>query len=112
MAEILRGEIWWVRLDPTIGHEQRGKRPILVVSENRFNRASQTPIGMALTSQEPAVPYPLSYRLVWPGQRKQSWVKISQIRVLDASRFESKLGEIDKRDIEEVLAGLDRILGR
>ncbi len=112
MAEILRGEIWWVRLDPTIGHEQRGKRLVLVVSENRFNRASKTSIAMALTSQEPTVPYPLTYRLVWEGQTKPSWVKISQIRILDASRFESKLGEARARDLETVLSGLDRILGR
>ena len=112
MAEILRGEIWWVRLDPAMGHEQRGRRPVLVVSEDRFNRASQTPIGMALTSQEPRSPYPLTYRLTWDSQKKASWVKISQIRVLNASRFESRLGRISNSDVEIVLKGLDQILGR
>ena len=34
-----RGEIWMVSLDPTLGHEQRGHRPVLLVTPGTFNRA-------------------------------------------------------------------------
>ena len=33
-----RGDIYLVSLDPTIGHEQQGKRPVLVISPGKFNR--------------------------------------------------------------------------
>ena len=50
MASILRGEIHWAELDPTVGHEQSGRRPVLVLSENVFNALSGTVIAAALTS--------------------------------------------------------------
>ena len=37
-----RGEIWLVSLDPTSGHEQRGRRPVLIVSPEAFNRDNET----------------------------------------------------------------------
>ena len=35
-----RGEIWLVSLDPTLGHEQKGRRPVLIVSPEAFNRVT------------------------------------------------------------------------
>ena len=32
-----RGEIWLVSLDPSVGHEQAGNRPVLIVSPDKFN---------------------------------------------------------------------------
>lgn len=37
MARILRGDIVWANLDPTLGHEQAGSRPVLILSEDIFN---------------------------------------------------------------------------
>ncbi len=51
MARILRGDIFWADLDPAIGHEQAGFRPVLIISEDVFNQRSATVIAMALTSQ-------------------------------------------------------------
>ena len=53
MAKILRGEIRWADLNPTIGHEQSGERPVVILSQDIFNERSGTVIAMALTSQEP-----------------------------------------------------------
>jgi mRNA-degrading endonuclease toxin of MazEF toxin-antitoxin module len=39
-----RGEIWVVGLDPTRGHEQRGRRPVLIVSPEKFNRITKVPV--------------------------------------------------------------------
>ncbi len=50
MGRILRGEILWADLNPTIGHEQGGLRPVLVVSHEIFNSKSGTVIAIALTS--------------------------------------------------------------
>lgn len=45
MARILRGDIIWDDLNPTIGHEQAGKRPVLVLSHVVFNKRSGTVIA-------------------------------------------------------------------
>jgi len=46
MAKILRGEIRWANLNPTIGREQSGERPVLILSHNVFNERSGTVIAM------------------------------------------------------------------
>ena len=45
-----RGEIWLVSLDPASGHEQKGRRPVLVVSPEAFNRVTKVPIILPITS--------------------------------------------------------------
>ena len=54
MAGILRGDVVWAELDPTQGHEQSGRRPVVVLSHDVFNERSGTVIACALTSQAPA----------------------------------------------------------
>ena len=45
-----RGEIWLVGLDPTHGHEQKGRRPVLIASPEAFNRVTKVPIVLPITS--------------------------------------------------------------
>jgi hypothetical protein len=45
-----RGDIYLVALDPTFGHEQQGKRPVLVISPGKFNRTTGVPIVLPITS--------------------------------------------------------------
>lgn len=45
-----RGDIYLVSLDPTSGHEQRGFRPVLVVSPQKFNKLTNTPIIVPITT--------------------------------------------------------------
>src|SRR5271156_6818840 len=45
-----RGEIWLVSLDPASGHEQKGRRPVLIVSPNAFNRITKLPVVLPITS--------------------------------------------------------------
>ena len=45
-----RGEIWLVSLDPTLGHEQKGRRPVLIVSPEAFNRITKLPVVLPITS--------------------------------------------------------------
>jgi mRNA-degrading endonuclease toxin of MazEF toxin-antitoxin module len=44
-----RGDIYLVSLDPTAGHEQQGKRPVLVISPGHFNRLTGVPIVLPIT---------------------------------------------------------------
>jgi mRNA-degrading endonuclease toxin of MazEF toxin-antitoxin module len=45
-----RGEIWLVSLDPTSGHEEKGRRPVLIVSPEGFNRITKLPVILSITS--------------------------------------------------------------
>src|SRR5271165_6096780 len=45
-----RGEIWFVSLDPAAGHEQKGNRPVLVISPTRFNEATGAPVVVPITT--------------------------------------------------------------
>src|SRR5947208_3326024 len=45
-----RGDIYLVSLDPTAGHEQQGKRPVLVISPGKFNRLTGVPVVLPITT--------------------------------------------------------------
>ena len=86
MARILRGEVRWADLNPVRGHEQAGRRPVLILSHDIFNKRSGTVIAMAITSRPQKAGFPLTYPLAPKQLQKISWVKISQIRTLSVER--------------------------
>src|SRR5690349_23208405 len=111
MARILRGEIRWADLNPVRGHEQAGRRPVLVLSHDVFNERSGTVIAVALTSQEPRAGFPLTLELTGAGLPKRSWAKISQIRVLSTERIGRRLGRASAEEVIRVVEGLNEIIG-
>ena len=110
MARILRGDIFWADLDPTRGHEQRGRRPVLILSHEVFNERSGTVIGMAITSQQPRVGFPLALKLSTVQLPKESWIIISQIRTLSVERLGKRLGKVSAVELEAAVEGLDEII--
>ena len=111
MARILRGDIRWADLNPVRGHEQAGLRPVLILSQDIFNERSGTVIAVALTSQPQKAGFPLTLELKTPGLPKQSWVKISQIRTLAVERIGKIIGRVSPEEIEQVVEGLNEIIG-
>jgi len=111
VASILRGEVYWAELDPTLGYEQSGRRPVLILSEDVFNARSGTVIAIALTSQEPRAAFPLTLEIIGSGFPKRSWAKISQIRTLSTLRLGNRIGEATAEEVATVLEGLNEILG-
>ena len=110
MARILKGEIYQADLEPTVGREQSGFRPVLVVSQDVFNDRSGTVIAMVLTSQPQRAGFPLTYELIDRSLPKKSWVKISQIRTLSVLRLKNKLGEVQPEDLDIIIEGLNEII--
>lgn len=111
MARLLRGDVIWAELDPTQGHEQSGRRPVVVLSQNVFNERSGTVIACALTSQQPRAGFPLTLELARAKLPKRSWVKISQIRTLSVKRLGRKLGSISVEELDQITEGLNEIVG-
>src|ERR1700679_1542121 len=111
MARLLRGDIVWADLDPAKGHEQSGRRPVLVLSHQIFNEKSGTIIGMAVTSQEPKAGFPLTFELSNEKLPKQSWAKNRQIRPLSVDRIGTKIGKASSDELDKILKGLKEIIG-
>lgn len=111
MAGILRGDVLWAALDPTKGHEQSGKRPVLVLSHDVFNERSGTVIAVALSSQPQKAGFPLTLELNASWLPKKSWVKISQVRTLSTERLGKKIGRVPTEILDQVVEGLNEIIG-
>lgn len=111
MARILRGDIVWANLDPTVRRKQSGKRPVLILSHDIFNENSGTVIAVALTSKEQKAGFPISLEIDSKSLPKKSWVKISQIRTLSVDRLGEKIGRLRLEDLNFVIEDLNEIIG-
>lgn len=110
MARILRGDVVWAELNPAVGHEQAGQRPVVVLSHDVFNDRSGTVIAVAVSSQEPRAGFPLTLEITSAKLPKRSWVKIGQVRTLSIERLGKKLGRIAPEELERVIEGLNEII--
>ena len=111
MARILRGEIRWADLNPVRGHEQAGRRPVLILSHDVFNERSGTVIAVALTSHEPRAGFPLTLESKVADLNKRSWIKISQIRTLSVERIGRRIARASEEELASVVDGLSEIIG-
>jgi mRNA interferase MazF len=111
MAGILRGDIHWADLNPVIGSEQGGLRPVLILGHNVFNEKSGTVIAVAITSKPQRAGYPLTMELVDTELPKKSWVKISQIRILSTKRIGKKIAKASDEELALIIDGLNEIIG-
>jgi mRNA interferase MazF len=83
----------------------------VVLSEDVFNRKSGTVIVLAITSQEPRAGFPLTLELSSKKLPKRSWAKISQIRTLSVRRLGEKFAKASANELDQLLEGLNEILG-
>ena len=107
-----RGDIYLVSLDPTSGHEQRGRRPVLVVSPSKFNRLTQTPVVLPITTGGNfARVAGFAVSLMGAGTETTGVIRCDQPRALDiASRSGRRLESVPPQVMDEVLARLGSIL--
>ena len=106
-----RGEIWLVGLDPTMGHEQKGRRPVLIVSPESFNRVTKVPVVVPITGGGSfARTAGFAVTLTGAGTKTTGVVRCDQPRALDlGARYGSLLETIPDAVMEEVLAKLATI---
>ena len=94
--EILRGDIFIADLDPVVGSEQGGVRPVLIVQNDRGNHFSPTVICAAITSKIGKNDLPTH---VWiaardSGLQRDSLVLCEQIRTLEKRRLRTRAGRL------------------
>src|SRR5580692_12733950 len=101
-----RGDIYLVSLDSTAGHEQQGKRPVLVISPGPFNRLTGVPVVLPITGGGAfARTAGFAVSLMGAGTRTTGIVRCDQPRALDLrARGAKKLESIPEHVIDEVLS--------
>lgn len=109
--EIRRGDIFYADLDPVIGSEQGGIRPVLVIQNNTGNEYSPTVIVAAITSK-PKTKLPTHVSLKnRKGLEKNSVVLLEQIRTIDKIRLENYVGTVDRFQMRKIDEALRRSTG-
>jgi mRNA interferase ChpB len=99
-----RGEIWSVSLEPTRGREQRGHRPVLIVSPDRFNAVTRLPVVLPITNGGEFARR-IQFAVALADTRTTGFVRCDQPRVLDLAERGGKRVETVSDDVlSEVLA--------
>ena len=102
---ILRGQIYWVNLDPTIGSEIKKTRPALIVSNNANNQAADTVTVLPLTSQTKVIrPFEVLLSAGVGGLKADSKAKANQIQSIDKQRlsFSPLVAAVDAKILQRI----------
>ena len=99
-----RGDIFLVSLDPTEGREQRGSRPVLVVSPTEFNQVTKLPVICPITNGGEFARR-IGFAVPITGIKTTGVVRCDQPRVLDfGARNARKVDTLPEEIMDEVLA--------
>ena len=101
-----RGDIYTVALDPTQGREQRGTRPVLVVSPTAFNQATKLPVICPITNGGEFA-RGIGFAVPLAGMKTTGIIRCDQPRVLDlGARHGRKVDTLPAAIMDDVLAKL------
>ncbi len=108
-----RGEIYFADLNPVLGSEQGGFRPVLIVQNDIGNKYSPTVIISAITSQIPKARLPTHVELPAPlsNLEKDSVILLEQIRTIDKKRLKKRVAKLDMDIMKQVDEALEISLG-
>lgn len=102
---VTRGEVYLVRLDPTLGSEIQKTRPCVVVSPDELNAHLHTVMVAPMTTAGRAYPWRIRCRF----QNRSGYVALDQLRTVDRERLVKRLGELSASTMTEVLGTLQEM---
>lgn len=106
-----RGDIWLVNLNPTMGREQRGIRPCLVVSADPLNHGpAELAIVLPITSKNKGIPSHVAVLPPQGGLKQPSFVKCEDVRSISTMRLLERWGKIDPHTLDSVAYRLRLLL--
>jgi mRNA interferase MazF len=110
---VKRGEVYSADLNPVVGSEQGGIRPVLVIQNDIGNRFSPTVIVLAITSQRGKAKLPTHVEIPAgeAGLTKPSIILAEQVRTLEKTRLGSRMGKISDEKMFHVEAAINASLG-
>lgn len=106
------GEVWYAFLDPTLGHEQSGNRPVVVISANWFNSATDSRLVLVIPLTRTDKPYPTHVPISAneANLSTDSWAMCEQIRAVSFERFKKQRGSVTEATLDTLRAIVTRIL--
>jgi mRNA interferase MazF len=104
----VRGDIWLINLDPTIGSEIRKSRPCLVISPAEMHDYLRTVIVAPMTTGSRSAPF----RIPVTHGGKRGLILLDQVRAVDKARLISKLGVVNKVTLSKTLHTLQDIFAK
>ncbi|MCP1660737.1 type II toxin-antitoxin system PemK/MazF family toxin [Neisseria perflava] len=102
MAMVVRGEIWLICLDPTVGSEIQKTRPCVIISPPEIHDYMKTVLVAPMTSGGRPAPF----RVGVSFQGKEGLILPDQIRAVDKQRLVKRLGKLEEATQEQLLAVL------
>jgi mRNA interferase MazF len=111
MSSPERGEMWYADLDPVRGHEQAGRRPVLVVSITAFNSGpAGLIVAVPLTKSDRGIPMHVRVDPPEAGLSYPSFVKCEDIRSIDQRRLSRRIGAVSSDTMRAVEFNLMTLL--
>ena len=109
------GDICWVELPPADGHEQTGRRPVVIVQDEEYAGHLPVVLVIPLTTARASLRFPGTL-LIQPtpqnGLREPSVALVFQMRAIDRGRLREQMGTLSTEVITALFGTLDRMLGR
>jgi mRNA interferase MazF len=102
---VKRFDVYLINLDPTIGSEIQKTRPCVIISPDEMNRHIRTVIMAPMTSTEKEYPTRIACRF----KKTDGQIVLDQIRTVDKKRLVKKMGTIDPKAQQEVVAVLQKL---
>ena len=110
MKKIIKGAIFYANLDPTVGSEQNGIRPVVIIQNDTGNKFSSTTIIAPVTTKKD-VELPTHVLIKqFDKIRPNSIVMVEQIRVIDKTRLKGFIDILNEEQLKEVDEALLKIL--
>lgn len=111
VANCYRGEVWFVDLNPTVGREQAGSRPCLIVSDNGLNSSrADLVIVIPITSKAKGIPSHVEINPPEGGLQMRSFIKCEDIRSVSTDRLIRVMGTVTLPTLERVGQSLRLLL--
>jgi mRNA interferase MazF len=103
VTAVRTGEIWLAELDPVVGHEQGGRRPVVVISSDGMNKL---PIRMAivvpLTGRDRGLVTQPRVASPGTGLSRPSFARPEDVRAIDTARLRRQLGQVAAEELAEI----------
>ena len=111
-AEPSRGDVWDLSLDPTLGHEQAGVRPALVVSVDIFNEGpAELVVVIPITRTQRRVRWHVQVSPPEGGLVSESFIQCENVRSVSKTRFKRLRGRVSANTMLQVEDRLRILLG-
>lgn len=108
---VFQGEIWMANLNPSIGREHAGLRPVVIVSGNMLNKHMPLVFAVPLTTKVKNYKgNPVLVPDEENGLTKESEILVFQIRTISQHRLEKRIGKVQQHDVDQIIRTLNDLL--